>query len=191
VDRETDPETGSGGGSSSVTTQTVSPGGLATYPLDIIPSAGAIFPTPVALAVTGLPPGATATITPSSWNQLTATTWSFPANTALPTITLAIQVPATVASVKGENLPGRKPAPIVWGVLLLPFAFRLRRTGKRLSRTLFALLITAAGLAAMSTLSGCVTGNGFFGQQQSSYTVTVTATSGPLVRSTNLTLNVE
>jgi hypothetical protein len=40
-------------------------------------------------------------------------------------------------------------------------------------------------------MSGCARGNGFFGQQQSSYTVTVTATSGPLTRSTRLTLNVE
>ena len=76
-------------------------------------------------------------------------------------------------------------------MVLLPFAFRMRSAGKRLRGILFTLSLMAASLGALSTLSGCASGNGFFGQQQSSYTVTVTATSGPLTRSTNLTLNVE
>jgi hypothetical protein len=80
---------------------------------------------------------------------------------------------------------------MLWGVLLLPFAGRMRSAGKRLRAIIFTLLLTAAALGTLSGLSGCATGNGFFGQQQSSYTVTVTATSGPLTRSTNLTLNVE
>jgi hypothetical protein len=75
--------------------------------------------------------------------------------------------------------------------LLLPFAVRMRGTGKQLRGITFTLLLTATGLAALITLNGCAIGNGFFGHQQSSYTVTVTATSGPLTRSTNLTLNVE
>jgi hypothetical protein len=73
----------------------------------------------------------------------------------------------------------------------LPFAFRLRSARKRLRGFLFTLGLTAAVLAALSALSGCVGGNGFFGQKKSSYTVTVTATSGPLTRSTHVTLNVE
>jgi hypothetical protein len=76
-------------------------------------------------------------------------------------------------------------------MVLLPFAVRMRRAGKRLRGILFTVLLTAAGLGALSILSSCANGNGFFGQQQSSYTVTVTATSGPLTRSTKLTLNVE
>ncbi len=50
---------------------------------------------------------------------------------------------------------------------------------------------SVASLGAFSILNGCAKGNGFFGQQQSSYTVTVTAISVPLTRSTKLTLNVE
>jgi hypothetical protein len=87
--------------------------------------------------------------------------------------------------------PASGKLPIVWGLLLLPFAVRMRGAGKRLRGIIFTLWWTAAGLGALSILSGCATGNGFFGQQQASYTVTVTATSGPLTRSTNLTLNVE
>jgi hypothetical protein len=48
-----------------------------------------------------------------------------------------------------------------------------------------------AGLTAMATLNGCGSVNGFFGQQQKTYIVTVTATSGSLSRSVNLTLTVE
>lgn len=181
---------GSGSGSGSGT-QTAQPGGSATYPLNIIPTAGAIFPDPVRVTVTGLPAGATPVITPSSWTQLTANSWSFPANTPLPTISLTIRLASASASARGEDLPGRRPTPIFWGVLLLPLVFRVRRAGRHLSRVVFALLITAGGLAAMSSLSGCATGNGFFSQRPASYTVTVTTTSVPLVRSTNLTLNVE
>jgi sugar lactone lactonase YvrE len=183
---------GSGSGSSSsVPTQTADPGGSATYPLNIVPTAGTIFPTPVLLTVTGMPAGATAVITPSSWTQLTGTSWTFPANTPLTTVTLTIQLPSASTSMKKEYPPSGKLPPILWGMLLLPFAVRMRCVGKRLRGILFTLLLTAAGLGALSILSACASGNGFFGQQQSSYTVTVTATSGPLTRSTNLTLNVE
>jgi hypothetical protein len=76
-------------------------------------------------------------------------------------------------------------------VILLPFAFRLRCAGKRLRGLLLTLGLTVAALGGLSALSGCVRGNGFFGQKPSAYTVTVTATSGPLTRSTKVTLNVE
>ena len=115
----------------------------------------------------------------------------FPGKTPLTTLTLTIQLAPTSAGMNKEDPASGKLPPILWGVLLLPFAVRMRRAGKRLRGIIFTLLLTAAGLGALSTLSGCASGNGFFGQQQSSYTVTVTATSGPLTRSTHLTLNVE
>jgi hypothetical protein len=177
---------GSGGGSGSTTTQTTQPGGTATYPLNIEPNNGVTFPTPVVLTVTGMPAGATAAITPASWTQVTPTSWTFPANTTLPAVTLTIQLPSAVARVNSGKVP-----PMVWGVLLLPFALRLRATRRRLRGIALTLLLTAASLGALIGLNGCVSGNGFFGQQQSTYTVTVTATSGPLTRSTKLTLNVD
>jgi formate hydrogenlyase subunit 3/multisubunit Na+/H+ antiporter MnhD subunit len=101
-------------------------------------------------------------------------------------------VPATAAHLKGEGPLSRKLPSIAWGLLLLPFGVRLRRAGKLLGRTIFVLLVTASALGVLSTLSGCGTNNnGFFGQQQESYPLTVKATSGPLIHSTTLTLNVE
>jgi hypothetical protein len=180
-----------GSGSGTVTSQTAVPGGSATYPLDIVPTTGISFPTPVLLTVTGMPASATAVISPSSWTQLSGSSWTFPANISLTAITLTIKLPPASTSMKKEYPDSGHIPPMVWGVLLLPFAVRMRSAGKRLRGIILTLLLTAAGLAALITPSGCASGNGFFGQQQSSYTVTVTATSGPLTRSTKLTLNVE
>jgi hypothetical protein len=138
-----------------------------------------------------MPTGATAVITPSSWSQLTGNSWTFPAGTPFTAITLTIQLPAGLARMNNEYpAPGKLP-PMFWGVLLLPFAVRLRGARKRLRGLIVTLVLTASGLGALSVLGGCAGGNGFFGHPQSSYTVTVTATSGSLKRSTTLTLNVE
>jgi hypothetical protein len=73
----------------------------------------------------------------------------------------------------------------------LPFAGRLRRAGKKLSRTCCLLLMLAAAMAATVGLSGCGAGNGFFGQEQGTYTVRVTGTAGAVSHSTAVTLTVE
>jgi hypothetical protein len=183
--------TGSTGGVSSGTTQTAIPGGAATYALSLLPSAGTDLPAPVSLTISGMPAGATAIVTPSSWVQLTGTSWLFPANTPLANISLSIQLPSTTASLNQRDLPGRKLPFVFLGVLLLPFAGRMRRTGRKLSRMLSVLLLLIGGMAAMAGLSGCGSSTGFFVQAQKSYTVTATATSGTLSRSTTVTLTVE
>ncbi len=177
----------SGGSTGSNSPQTVLPGGTATYPLSILPTNGTIFPAPITLSVTGLPDGATATISPSSWTQLSSTTWSIPANIALPSTTLAIQTPSTVARLEDA----RKLPPVLWGLLLLPFISRRRRLGRKLGRTISLLLLLAAGAAAMAGLSGCSAGNGFFAQSEKTYTITVTATSGTLSHATTINLTLE
>jgi hypothetical protein len=67
----------------------------------------------------------------------------------------------------------------------------MRRTGKRLGAAIWVLMLLFAGLTAMATLNGCGSLNGFNGQQQKTYVVTVIATSGKLSRSTNLSLTVQ
>ena len=80
---------------------------------------------------------------------------------------------------------------MLWSLLLIPFAARLRRARKYLGKALCLLTLLAGGLAALTGLSGCGSTSGFFGQQAESYTVTITATSGALSHSTTVTLNVE
>lgn len=77
-------------------------------------------------------------------------------------------------------------APIALGFLALPLAWVRRR---RRFGSLVALLVL---LAAVSVgLSGCGSpSSGYYGQTPQTYNLTVTATSGNLVRSTYLTLNV-
>lgn len=184
---------GGGGGSSGgdSTTQTTVPGGTATYALTIVPTAGATFPTPTTLVVTGLPTGATATLPTAGWTQSTTTSWVYPANTAFSAVQLSIQLPAVTAHVDTRPAAGRVIPPLLWGVLLLPFAGRLRRISKHLSRFLSLLLWIIVGSAALATLNGCGSSNGFFGQPRQTYIITVTATSGTVTHSTNLTLTVE
>jgi hypothetical protein len=95
---------------------------------------------------------------------------------------------------KPIEFAGTKPASklhyLALGLLLLPFAGRLRKTGKRLGRML-PLLLLLAGLAAAAGLNGCGSTQGFFGQAPATYTIQVTGTSGALSHSTTVTLTVE
>jgi len=177
-------------GSGSVTTQTVSSGGVATYALNVAPASGTSFPAAVTLTITGMPAGATATITPTTWTQLTSTSWSFPANTVLSAIMLSIQVPATTTMLDREGPSGRRLPPALWGILLLPFACRLRRAGKRMRRAISLMLLLAACVAAGTALGGCGGNSSSSGSTPppADYTITVTATSGTVSSSTTLTL---
>jgi hypothetical protein len=74
-------------------------------------------------------------------------------------------------------------------LLLLPFAGRMRRTGKKLGRLLPLLLLLIAGIAATAGLNGCASKtSGYFAQAPTTYTITVTGTSGALIHSTSVTL---
>jgi hypothetical protein len=102
----------------------------------------------------------------------------------------------TTASLDPRHSPNRGIPPALWGILLLPFAGRLRRArlaraGQKLSAHCWLLLLLGAGIAATVGLSGCGSGNGFFGQQQGTYTLTVTASAGAVSHSTTVTLTVE
>jgi hypothetical protein len=158
-------------------TQTVLPGGTATYSLVFGPLSGTTFPNAVTLSVSGLPPGATATITPST----------IPAGSPVTNVTLTIQLPQTTAKLLEPHIP-----PIAWCVLLLPFARRLRRAGKRMSRTWSGLLLAAVALAVGAGVTGCgSTSSGFFGHPQQTYSVVITATSGSISHSTTVALIVQ
>jgi hypothetical protein len=184
------PGGGTNGGSSSSgnPTETVSPGGTATYTISIAPTAGTTFPTATLLTVTGLPQGVTATLTTAGWSQTTSTSWSLPAKASLKDVSLSFQVPGASASLGLPERPGssnRMPA-LALCLLVLPFARRLRRVGKRLNRMTTLLMVLA-----IIGLSGCGARNGFFAQQQQTYNVTVTISTGALSHSTSLTLTVE
>ena len=139
-------------GTTNGSTQTVVPGGTATYTVNTAPTQGTTLPAVATLTVTGLPTGATATLTAASWTQLTGTSWQLPANTTMGNVLLTVVTQAQTASARGPDMPIRKMPPLLWGVLLLPFARRLRRAGKRMSRTISMVLLLTAGMAAVLVL---------------------------------------
>jgi hypothetical protein len=167
-----------GGNLSSVS---IFPGGAAVYSFTI-GHAGATYPDALNFSATGLPPGATATFSPTMIS----------ADSPVTQLTLTIQTSNNSQTARNEQpLSG---IPLVSGVafciLLLPLAgLRRARTWlrqiPRLSMVLFAL-----SLGAVLALSGCGTSNGFFTQQVQSYTVTVIATDmrNGITASTNVIL---
>jgi hypothetical protein len=179
-------------------TVTALPGGSAVFTLTAAPLNGSTFPSPITLSISGLPAGATYSFQPPT----------LAAGQGSATVTLTVNIPQSVASASplsqqpGPQVAGdhhdnqsggmfSKLAPLSLAMILLPFAGRLRRSGKRLSRKVSVLLLLAAGIAAVGSLSACVSGSGYFAQQQQTYTVNVTGTAGALSHSTTATLTVE
>jgi hypothetical protein len=156
--------------SSSTPPQLIPPGASASFAIHI-PSMNAAFTNVVTLTASGLPAGASYTFNPA-----TVTPESAGADS-----TLTISVPKQSAMLR-RNLR----MPLVLAVLLLPFAL-VRRARGRPPRLLLWMLAALAGFTAMT---GCGTG-GYFNQPQQTYTITVTGTSGSLIRSTTVTLTVQ
>ena len=188
----------SSGNTGSGMTVTVVPPKTITIPVTIGPTDGGNLALPVGVAMTAdvEPSGPTGTFSPSF----------FSAGTTTPIIVLytvgAGFTPGTRPGPPGlpqgsldrrqqAQSPNRQIPPLVWGVLLLPFAAKLRRAGKRFARGTALLLVLVASAAAMLGLNGCNSSSGFFGQAPQTYTITITATAGNLSRSTTVTLIVE
>ena len=186
-------------------TVTVQPGGTAVFTFTVSPIDGTTFPAAITFTASGLPAGATYTFSPASVTAGEGST----------TVTLTVDVSQTQAGINPVNLHPNiqramnnagdsagsrgKPnhsvasrvAPFALALILLPFAGRLRRAGKRLGRTVSVLLLLVACVAVVAGISGCGSSSGFFAQQQHTYTVTVTGTSGALTHSATVTLTVE
>jgi hypothetical protein len=184
------------GGTTGVTSVTVLPGGKAVFTFTVSPDNSSAFPSAVTLSASGLPAGATYSFSPAALAAGTGTT----------TVTLTIQIPQAGANNLAKLLPSNAPrapgsaipdklasrlAPLSLALLLLPFARRMRRAGKNMGRMMSVLLLLVVGLAAVAGMSGCGSTNGFFSQQQKTYTVKVTGTSGALSHFTTVTLTVE
>jgi Bacterial Ig-like domain (group 3)/MBG domain (YGX type) len=157
---------------SSTGAQLIPPGASANFTIHI-PSVNSPFTNAVMLTASGLPVGANYTFSPA-----TVTPGSAGADS-----TLTISVPKQSNTVASR---GRRLGPTILALLLLPFAW-LRRNRGRPQRLLVWMLMALASLGAVS---GCGEG-GYFSQTEQTYTITVTGTSGTVVRSTTVTLTVQ
>ncbi len=181
-------DTGSGGSGTTAqtTTQTTTPGGSASYTIALAPSAGTTFPSPITLTVTGLPAGATATLGTPGWTEQSLTSWTLAANQPVANISLTLTAPTQIAAAKPNDGAGRKLPLVAVAILLLPFARKWRKAGKRVNGWL-CLMLMVAGLTAVTGATGC----GSTSTPAQTYDVTVTIASGALSHSTPLTLTVE
>ena len=158
--------------SSSTPSQTVAPGGTATYSITVTPQNGT-FAGAVSLAASGLPTGATATFAPSSVTPGSAAASS----------TLTIQTAATTATARNLTWPLAAPALAALGLLFLP--------GKRRRRWITLCLLLFGSLGALTALSGCGGGFAIPAPANVNYNVTITATSGSESQTTTVVLTVQ
>jgi hypothetical protein len=162
----------------SAQSQTVISGQAAPYIVRVAPTNSA-YPGVVTFTATGLPPGATVTFTPTT----------VAANAGPTPVSLSVQT----ASIVGMNKLERNATSIALGLLLLPLAgaTRMRRNGRAAGRYLFLMFVLLASAFATAGLTGCGSGNGFFGHAPQTYNITITATSGAIQHSVNTTLIVQ
>ena len=85
----------------------------------------------------------------------------------------------------------RHYAPYALALLLPLLGLRKRSSSRKISKAISLALLLVTGCLATSALTGCGTGNGFFGQPEATYAVSVTATSGTVQHTTVVNLQVE
>ena len=175
--------TGPSGGSGTLLSQTVSPGGVVAYVLAIAPATGTTFPSPVTFSVTGLPSGATATFSPAS----------LPANSGATNVTMTVTLSGASSAARMPTPFGREELPIALGMLLLPFAKRMRGSASRWKSMAALLLLLTCVTCGITCLTACgsvpmATQKVGPPPQSQTYTLTIVATAGALSHSTSATL---
>ncbi len=139
------------------------------------------FVYPVSLSASGLPPGVTASFMPSS----------IATGVGRYTSILTLSAGSMAQSPRNGSPFASGLSSTALALLLLPLAFikRARKIAAGLSRS-GRMLIALLALAAAGAISGCG-GGGLFNHSTKSYTVTVTAVSGPDTHTTDVTLTVQ
>ena len=164
--------------------KSVVPGGAVTYNFPLSPVVTSTFIYSVALTATGLPPGATYTFSPPT----------IPAGSGTLPVAFTVQTAKTTAMLHRAPEFSRSPwFALLFGLLLpLAGAKRFRDRLRTLPRLLLLLLFGGLSLGLVAGLGGCGSG-GFLGSPpgQTSYTITISATSGTLVRTSTVQLNLE
>ncbi|MEO6910543.1 MAG: SMP-30/gluconolactonase/LRE family protein [Edaphobacter sp.] len=165
----------------SAQSQSIAAGASATFTFSFAP-VGGVYPGPVTFAATGLPTGATATFSPSS----------LAANAGPQTVTMTVQTSAVAELAQPISHPSHHGGLIAFALLFLPLAGtrRMRRVAQKLGGRASLALLLLLSFGAVAGLTGCNgSPNPLLGQSQS-YTITVTATSGGVQHTSNVTLQV-
>lgn len=158
-------------------TKPVMSGDTATYTFTFTPIGPLTsMPADINLALTGAPPDSIVTLTPNPVANGSGTT----------TVTFLLKVSPGLVELKPQQRPGsRIPAPLLAALLLLPFATKLRKAGRRLVRLTALFILIAAGATTLVGLSGC--GQSLIPE----WVMTLTATSGALQHSVDVSIRVQ
>jgi len=154
--------------------QTVIPGNVASYTVQVAPT-NVNYPGTVTLTATGLPPGATISFSPAT----------VAANGGITPSKATIRTAGQQAAL---NIGGTGSLALAFLMLPLTRSRRIRRSS---SRYFCWLLVLIGGVAATSGLTGCSEHNGFFSVAPKTYNIAITAASGTIQHSVNVTLNVQ
>jgi hypothetical protein len=140
------------------------PGSTASFGFLVTPQPSP-FTGAIALAVTGLPAGATASFTPSSVT---------PSGTPIAFTMTVKTAPLAVLLNHGSRIGGS----LALTLLFLPWLNAGRRKVIGRSARLASTVLACLGIGSLlALLGGCGSANGFFGQAPQTYTLTVTGTS--------------
>ncbi len=143
--------------------ETVTPGSPATFSFLLVPTGGPTFPDPISFSATGLPPGGTATFSPST----------LAAGSKTSTVSLTIQTSSQAA--RHQRTPRNLP-PIALGLLLLPMLGMRAARRRVLEAPPKVAILTLVSLTAAIGLSGCGSSSQTSTLTPQTYTVAVTAT---------------
>jgi hypothetical protein len=161
---------------SSAKSQTVSPGGTASYNLLVNPLGVNAFQNAISFTASGLPAGATATFSPQSISAGSAGT----------NVTLTVMVPQQTALLKRATTNYPAMALLGVGLLMLPFWSSRRKLADPYKCRMILCGVMLIGLI------GCGgSGNGSITPPPQTYTITVTATSNSLSETEPVTLIVQ
>jgi hypothetical protein len=148
------------------------PGASVSYSFVVSPIGGATMPAALALSVDGAPVNAAAVFSPSV----------VAANSGMTTVTMVVNTPPLAAAEPPRSPLGKGTLPMALGLVLLPFARRLRNA----RRWIQVLVLSIAGVAFVLGVTGC---SGITYTTRS-FSMTVTAKSGNLSHTASVKLNV-
>jgi hypothetical protein len=148
-------------------------GQSATFPLTIAPVVGTVLPGAISFTVTGLPAETAASFSPTS----------LPAGSSAIVDYVQVQMSNTYAHAPAAPRGMPRALPLAWGLLLLPFSRRIRRTARRWQGV---VAIAIAALALAAGLTACS-----FTQTPQGSTVTLTASSGNLAHTVSFKVTVQ
>jgi hypothetical protein len=170
------------GGTATLLSATVMPGDTASYVLQFAPAGGSTFVDAVALTLTGLPAGATYTISPST----------IPAGSGTTTVTVTVNTSKQQAAASSSPKGGIGfPKPLMLAIFLPLLGTRKLRRALRLQMKTSALMLVVLGVLMVTGMTACGNGSGFLTQSPQTYPMTLTGTSGALHHSVTINLTVQ